>query len=220
MSTRHASITVEEAGGSGLRTLLGNCLMEVPDPTAPEPLGLSMTAADSMREVERVHAATTNHDTVDYVVSPRFILSCSEGLSRDAAAYATQHCLRIHTHASEHLQEVELVRELAGQDYILALQARGLLTDRTSLAHCVHTSPAERAALESVGASVLHCPSANLKLGSGVAPIAEYVQRGIPVSLGADGAPCNNRLSMYDWTSDKPSVSTITCRIRPSCVCG
>ena len=48
----------------------------------------------------------------------------------------------------------------------------------------------------STGTAVLHCPSANLKLGSGIAPIHDYRGRGIPVALGADGAPCNNRLSM------------------------
>jgi len=61
----------------------------------------------------------------------------------------------------------------------------------------IHLDEDEKKMVENIGISVAHCPSANMKLGSGVAPIAEYLRRDITVGLGADGAPCNNALSVF-----------------------
>ncbi|HYL98372.1 MAG TPA: amidohydrolase family protein, partial [Blastocatellia bacterium] len=73
----------------------------------------------------------------------------------------------------------------------------GLLSPRSVLAHCVWPSESEIDLLARSGVKVSHCPSSNLKLGSGVAPVPELIERGICVSLGADGAACNNRLDMF-----------------------
>jgi 5-methylthioadenosine/S-adenosylhomocysteine deaminase len=102
----------------------------------------------------------------------------------------------VHTHAAEHPDEIAAVRTRFGRDYVLVLHEQGLLGDRSSLAHCVHTTTRERELLAATRTSVLHCPSTNLKLGSGIAPLVDYRRRGITIALGADGAPCNNRLSM------------------------
>src|SRR6185369_219912 len=66
-----------------------------------------------------------------------------------------------------------------------------------ALAHCVHLSNEEIEILKTSGTNVVHCPSSNLKLGSGIAPIAGLLNQGVSVSLGADGAACNNRLDMF-----------------------
>jgi len=66
------------------------------------------------------------------------------------------------------------------------------------LAHCVHTSDNERKMLKDRNTRIAHCPSTNLKLGSGIAPIPQYLKEGISVTLGADGAPCNNNLSIFN----------------------
>jgi len=73
----------------------------------------------------------------------------------------------------------------------------GLLDRRLLLAHCVHLSPEEIRRLATTGAAVLHCPSANLKLGSGIAPIPSMIEAGVRVGIGADGAPCNNNLDIF-----------------------
>jgi len=65
------------------------------------------------------------------------------------------------------------------------------------LAHCIWTDENERQIMQRKDVKVLHCPSANLKLGSGIAPVPDYLKRGINVSLGADGAPCNNNLNIF-----------------------
>ncbi len=94
-------------------------------------------------------------------------------------------------------EEVELVRQRTGCGNIEYLHEVGLTGSDVALAHCVHTDDDERALLRETDTRVLHCPSANLKLGSGIAPIPEYLALGLTVSLGADGAPCNNRLDAF-----------------------
>ena len=192
-SVRHTEASFEVARQSGITAVLGNCLMDVEDPSAPS--GLASSAEEALRWSEELAQTYDGVGRLHYAVSPRFILSCSDGLSRDAAAWAQQRGLRIHTHACEHPSEIDAVRQLHGRDYVVALREQGLLGARTGLAHCVHTTEAERRALVETGTAVLHCPSTNLKLGSGIAPVATYRDLGLRVGLGADGAPCNNRLS-------------------------
>src|SRR5207248_6278977 len=77
------------------------------------------------------------------------------------------------------------------------LDSVGVSGPHVLLAHCVHVSESEMNLLADAGTHVAHCPSSNMKLGSGVAPVALMLDRGVSVSLGADGAPCNNRLDMF-----------------------
>lgn len=130
-------------------------------------------------------------------LAPRFILSCTEGLLRDADALARDWGVLVHTHASENRVEVRWVRQRTGCGNIEAFDRYGMLHDRLCLAHCVWTSAREQRLLCESQAKVLHCPSSNLKLGSGIAPIWKLHQAGIPISLGADGAACNNNLDMF-----------------------
>ncbi len=105
----------------------------------------------------------------------------------------------VHTHASESKDEVEVVRRLSGGlSNLEYLAATGLASDRLCAAHCVWVTDGEQALLAERDVKVMHCPGSNLKLGSGIAPVVEMRQRGISVSLGADGAACNNRLDMFE----------------------
>lgn len=193
-SVRHTSATAEVAHGLGLAVIFGNCLIDVPSPDLPA--GMATTARQALDETEALRRHWHGRGRLQVAVCPRFVLSCSEDLARDAAAYAKQHGLRLHTHAAEHPDEIAAVRARYGRDYLQVLDAQGQLGPHTGLAHCVHTTADERRLLRERDVAVLHCPSTNLKLGSGIAPIADYRRDGIRVALGADGAPCNNRLSM------------------------
>jgi 5-methylthioadenosine/S-adenosylhomocysteine deaminase len=104
----------------------------------------------------------------------------------------------IHTHASESRGEVDLVRRQTGLTNMAYLADTGLATSRLCAAHCVWVDDAEQGLMAERGVKVLHCPGSNLKLGSGLAPVVELRAKGISVSLGADGAACNNRLDMFD----------------------
>src|SRR5207244_12571549 len=103
----------------------------------------------------------------------------------------------IHTHDSENRNECEIVEAETGQRNVAYLDSLGISGAHVILAHCVHLDTEEMETLARTKTNVAHCPSSNLKLGSGLARIAEMLARKIPVSLGADGAACNNRLDMF-----------------------
>jgi 5-methylthioadenosine/S-adenosylhomocysteine deaminase len=103
----------------------------------------------------------------------------------------------VHSHASENRDEIALVRERTGLGNIDYLSQVGLTAPHVCLAHCVWVDDREQAVLAEHQVKVLHCPGSNLKLGSGIAPVAQMRARGVSVSLGADGAACNNHLDMF-----------------------
>jgi cytosine/adenosine deaminase-related metal-dependent hydrolase len=92
---------------------------------------------------------------------------------------------------------VDLVREAVGLSNIEYLDEVGLLSRRLNVAHCVWAEAREQDVLAAREARVTHCPGSNLKLGSGIAPVPEMLAKGICVSLGSDGAACNNHLDMF-----------------------
>jgi 5-methylthioadenosine/S-adenosylhomocysteine deaminase len=90
-----------------------------------------------------------------------------------------------------------MVEHETGMRNVAYLDSIGVSGSHVMLAHCVHLNDEELETLSRTRTNVAHCPSSNLKLGSGIAPVANMLERGISVSLGADGAPCNNRLDMF-----------------------
>ena len=74
----------------------------------------------------------------------------------------------------------------------------GITGENLCLAHCVWLNENEKSILKEDDIKVIHCPTANLKLGSGIAPVPEYIKNDITVSIGADGAPCNNNLNIFN----------------------
>ena len=188
--TDHAFAAVEK---SGLMGVIGHCFMD--DTGGYKPLSVDMEDGLAYCDVLLNH--WRDHDRLKLAIAPRFALSCSADNMKQASSYARHHHLLLHTHASEQIPEIELVQEKTGMHNIKYLHSVGLTGPDCCLAHCVHTLSDERAMLQETQTKVLHCPSANLKLASGIAPIPEYLESGITVSIGADGTPCNNRLDMF-----------------------
>jgi cytosine/adenosine deaminase-related metal-dependent hydrolase len=151
---------------------------------------------DAARLAARWHGAAGGR--LRYAYAPRFALSCTEELLRGASAAARAGGMRLHTHASENRDECATVRAETGDGNVAYLDRVGLCGDDAVLAHCVWVGEDERALLARTGTHVAHCPSANLKLASGIAPLPELRAAGINVGLGADGAPCNNNLSIFN----------------------
>jgi 5-methylthioadenosine/S-adenosylhomocysteine deaminase len=193
METVHGTEHVlAEVASSGLRAVLGNSLMDRPDAGVPRPLLIG--TEEALRTSRELRAAWDGKDgRIHFAFCPRFLLACSDELLRELACERQQGA-RLHTHAAEHRGEVDAVMIQYGKRYLHALSDLGLLGPTTTLAHCVHLDATEESLLVATGTAVLHCPSTNLKLGSGIAPIVRYRQRGIRVALGADGAPANNRI--------------------------
>jgi len=126
-------------------------------------------------------------------------VSCSRELLEAVAALSADDQALVHTHASESPEEIGIVRNLSGGlNNVAYLASVRLASPRLCAAHCVWVDENEQRLLAEHDVKVMHCPGSNLKLGSGIAPVAEMMARGITVSLGADGAACNNRLDMFD----------------------
>jgi len=132
-------------------------------------------------------------------VQPHNQLTVSpEGL-RAARDLADRAGALFHTHCSETATEVRQTVERFGRTPAAHLDELGILDERAVLAHCVHLSDDDFDLIRRAGASVLHNPLSNLKLGSGIAPVARMLEQGIPVALGTDGPVSSNDLDM--WTA-------------------
>jgi len=172
-------------------------------------VGTDAALAEVDRLLARWHGAAGGRLRVAYC--PRFALSCTERALRSAAERARAHGVLIHTHAAESREETALVEAKTGRPNLVYLDDVGLSGPHVVLAHVIHTTEAERALLSSRGTNVAHCPSSNAKLSSGIAPVSDYRSRGIRVTLGADGAPCNDRLDPFSEMRLAAQLS----RIRP-----
>ncbi|WP_459191110.1 5'-deoxyadenosine deaminase [Halosimplex sp. J119] len=195
LSVAHADRAFEAAGEMGIRGVLGKVLM---DRRSPDGLleGTVAGLTESERLIRKYHGAYD--DRIRYAVTPRFAVSCSEACLRGARELADDYAgVRIHTHASENRDEVETIESDTGMRNIHWLDEVGLTGEDVVLAHCVWTDESEREVLAKTGTHVTHCPSSNMKLASGIAPVGEYLDRGINVTLGNDGPPCNNTLDPF-----------------------
>jgi 5-methylthioadenosine/S-adenosylhomocysteine deaminase len=124
-------------------------------------------------------------------------VSCTRELLESVVEAADDLDLFIHTHSSETEFENEFTREHYGVSNIEFLEQIGMARPKSVFAHGVHVSDHECGLLAKTGTAISHCPSSNMKLASGFANMPRYDEYGVQVSLGADGAPCNNNLDAF-----------------------
>jgi 5-methylthioadenosine/S-adenosylhomocysteine deaminase len=195
-TVNHTAEAFRVAEETGFRATIGKCMM---DKGAGVPDALHEETESSIREslalLDEWHGRADGR--IRYCFAPRFAVSCTRELLAQVSRLARERGVMVHTHASENRTEIEMVERETGQRNVAYLHSLGITGEHVALAHCVHLDDSELEILASTGTHVAHCPSSNLKLGSGIAPITEMLERGISVSLGADGAPCNNRLDMF-----------------------
>ena len=191
--TNEVFAVVEE---TGFRATIGKCMMDKGAEVPPE---LQEQTAQSIEEslalLDQWHGKADGR--IRYCFAPRFAISCTRELLEKVAELSRARGVMIHTHASENRTECTMVEEETGLRNINYLDSVGVSGEHVALAHCVHLSNDEIRVLKRTGTHVVHCPSSNLKLGSGIAPVTKLLEEGVSVSLGADGAPCNNRLDMF-----------------------
>jgi 5-methylthioadenosine/S-adenosylhomocysteine deaminase len=213
METVHDTDAVFEAlEPMGLRAVVGKCMMDA-DPAVPARLmeNTARSLDESVAIARRWHGRANGRLRAAF--APRFAVSCSRELLEAVAGLSREHQLVVHTHASENRDEVALIRSRTGRKNIEYLADTGLTSDRLCLAHCVWVDEDEQALMAERGVKVLHCPGSNLKLGSGLAPVVEMRAKGISVSLGADGAACNNHLDMFEEMRLAAVLQSV--RVRP-----
>jgi len=195
-SVHHEEEVIRAIGESGLRAFVGKAMMDVNDIFPPLKESTKDALKSTLALAERWH--NSYNERIKYAVAPRFVLSCSDTLMRDAYEMTNNFKgMLFHTHASENKIEIDTVHKRCKMDNVEFLHHLGLLSDRSCLAHCVHLNQNEYDILKSTKTNVAHCPSSNLKLGSGIADVPKLINFGINVSFGADGAPCNNNLNIF-----------------------
>ncbi|MET1248710.1 5'-deoxyadenosine deaminase [Sporolactobacillus sp. STCC-11] len=181
---------------SGIRALSGKVMM---DKGSDVPLGLQEKTDDSIRESVDLLEKWNGHDhgRIRYAFAPRFVISCTESLLTQVRDLAEHYDVFVHTHASENRSEIEIVEQDTGMRNITYLDHIGLAGKRLILAHCIWLTEEEKTIIRNRGVHVSHCPGSNLKLASGIAQVPQMADMGINLGLGADGAPCNNNLDMF-----------------------
>src|SRR5437660_5514441 len=195
-TVRHTEEVLRVVDETGFRANVGKCMMDKGDDV---PLALHeetrASIDESLRLIDKWNAAANGR--IRSCFAPRFAISCTRELLSEVSRLAQKHSVIIHTHASENRNECEIVERETGDRNIDYLNSLGIVGSHVVLAHCIHLDNTEMETLASTKTNVAHCPSSNLKLGSGIARVTEMLARRIPVSLGADGAACNNRLDMF-----------------------
>ena len=162
--------------------------MEVPDSDA--------AWADQMDLFETWHGSAGGRLRV--ALSPRGPRNATPDTWRRCVALAEEADLRLHTHVNENQAQADLLGASPEGRDLEALASWGALSPRLVMAHAVWLSDHERDLARRHRPHVCHCPSANLKLASGFAPVPGYLADGLNVAIGADGAPCNNRLDGFE----------------------
>jgi 5-methylthioadenosine/S-adenosylhomocysteine deaminase len=195
-TVHHTDSAFSAIDASGIRATSGKVMMDYGDEV---PSTLMESTEDSLSESEVLLKKWHMHDggRIRYAFAPRFVVSCTDKLLVRVRDMAKAYGVLVHTHASENRGEIELVMADRGMRNIECLRELGLLGPGVVLAHCIWLDDDEMELLRDSGTKVVHCPSSNLKLASGVAKIPEMLDMGMFVSLGADGAPCNNNLDAF-----------------------
>jgi 5-methylthioadenosine/S-adenosylhomocysteine deaminase len=174
----------------GMRAAIGIICLEFPTQYASDPedyLAKGLATRDAFRA----------EPLLSFAMAPHAPYTVSDASFARLLTMAEELDLPIHLHVHETREEIQASVEQHGMRPLERLEALGLVGPRLIAVHAVHVLEREMATLARLGASVAHCPSSNLKLASGFAPVAELIQAGVNVGLGTDGAASNNRLDMF-----------------------
>lgn len=195
-TVNHTDFAFQAIAAGGIRAISGKVMM---DAGGDVPAGLQEETGRSLAESTALLEKWHGYDggRIHYAYSPRFVVSCSEQLLKEVRDLSFEHNVLVHTHASENQDEIALVMRERGMRNVVYLDHIGLTSPRLVLAHCIWLDDEERDILRRTGTKMTHCPGSNLKLASGIAPVPELMEQGIEVGIGADGAPCNNTLDMF-----------------------
>lgn len=207
-TVHHTDVLGHTLAESGLRATFGKALMDQGEGVPP---GLRESHDDAIREALAIadgfHGSAGGRLRVS--LAPRFILSCSEPLWRDVRDASAERGLLVHTHVAESPGENREVAAAVGTTAGRWFAEHGVLCERFVGAHGVWLDDAELAAFRGADAALVHCPGANLKLGSGFADVVAWKRAGVRCGLGADGPPCNNRLDTFHEMSVAAGLSRV-----------
>ena len=175
---------------AGMRAWLGEGIFDFPSPAFPSGL-------EALKETARLAGRWQDNPRITITVDPHTPYTCSSKLLEKAGELASRLGLHVVIHLAETRWEAEEIKNNKGLSPVEYLDSLGLLRPDLLAVHCVWLSEGDMDILGERGVSVAHCPESNLKLGSGIAPVARLLEKGVRVTLGTDGAASNNDLDMF-----------------------
>jgi 5-methylthioadenosine/S-adenosylhomocysteine deaminase len=204
-----ALATYAEALLSGTTTMMDMCLHPDAAFAAARDIGIRAVIAPYVADGKSftptlagtaalIEQARRADDRVRVWVGLHDLESCSDAQIVAGVTLAKANKVGVHLHCAESTRSVERTHARTGRTPVAQLAELGVLGEQTLLAHCVWVDEHDRGLLAASGTHVAHCPHANLKLGSGIAPVADLYARGINVTLATDGAKANNRFDPFD----------------------
>lgn len=174
----------------GLKALLGEGLFDFPSPGyGPLEKGLQLT--------EELLQAFERHKKIKIAVSPHTLYTCSPETIKKCLTLAEKYGAPLHIHLAENNEEIREVQKRYGKRPVELLDELGGLSENLLAAHCVKLNEREIELFSKRGAKIAHCPESNLKLGSGIAPLPDFLKAGVIVGLGTDGPASNNDLDIF-----------------------
>ena len=182
---------LESALEAGMRSSHGIIVIEFPSAYAAD-------AADYLRKGLELRDRYRDESLASFTLAPHAPYTVSDASFRQIATLAAELDLPVHVHVHETEHEVQASLSEHGVRPLERLRRLNLVGPNLISVHSVHLTPEEIALLARHGCSVAHCPSSNLKLASGFAPIARLAAAGVNIALGTDGAASNNRLDMFE----------------------
>ncbi|MEK6211176.1 MAG: TRZ/ATZ family hydrolase [Pseudomonadota bacterium] len=174
---------------AGMRAALGIVLIELPTVYAAD-------AQDYLRKGLAMRDELKSEPLLSFCMAPHAPYTVSDKSFEQILTLSEQLQIPINMHLHETRDEIRESESKFGMRPLARLEKLGLLGPSFIAVHAVHLDPAEIALLAGLGASVAHCPSSNLKLASGIAPVGAMLSAGMKVGLGTDGAASNNRLDV------------------------
>jgi 5-methylthioadenosine/S-adenosylhomocysteine deaminase len=181
--------SVEAALAAGMRAAHGIIVVEFPSAYACDP-------ADYLRKGLELRDRFAEHPLVSFCLAPHAPYTVSDATFGEVRMLAAELDVPVHIHLHETVEEIERSLAEHGVRPLERLERLGLLGPGLIAVHAVHLTSQEIALIARHGCSVAHCPSSNLKLASGFAPVAALLGAGVNVALGTDGAASNNRLDV------------------------
>lgn len=186
----HPEAAARAAAEFGMRAVLGITALEFPTPYASD-------ADDYINKGLAAREEWLEHPLVSFCLAPHAPYSVADASFRRILTLSEQMHLPIHCHIHETREEVAESRAQHAVAPLARLERLGLLGPGFIGVHGIHLDDSELARLAATGCTIAHCPTSNLKLASGIAPVARMRQLGINLGLGTDGAASNNRLDMF-----------------------
>jgi cytosine/adenosine deaminase-related metal-dependent hydrolase len=189
---------VQAAGELGVRIVASRGSMDLGESDGGLPPDSLVESIDEiLADTERLAGLQDAAGMVQLAVAPCSPFSVTKELMRESAALARRLGLHLHTHLAETVEETAYCRQLFGCTPVQYLEELGWVAGDVWCAHCVHLSDDDVATFAKAGVGVAHCPTSNLRLGAGIAPVRELVDAGAPVGLGVDGSASNERSDLF-----------------------